>query len=487
MPSSPPVRLQPRRGLSMRSKILASLALAAFAPCLLNAAATIIIVNYDYAGEGFNDPTPVLPVGGNAGTTLGQQRLIAFQAAANKWGATLTSSVTITVGAYWDSLSCNDGGAVLGSAGATEVYADFPGAILAGHLYGKALTNKLYGAEAHPGVPDIAAAFNINLGKPGCLTGTFFYLGLDGNHGTDVDLVTVLQHEFAHGLGFQTFTSGSTGAQYAGYPTVTDAFLMNSATSKIWNTMTNAERAASALTGNKLVWTGPNVTAGVPNVLQIGSPSLRVNAPASVAGNYLVGTAAFGPALSAAGVTAEIMPVVDQADGKTGLACAALSAANALAVKGKFALVDRGTCGFTAKAAIVQAAGAVGVIIADNAAGTPPPGLGGTDASITIPAVRITLADGITLKAALAKRSRTHSGVFAFLGLDLTLRSGADNLNHALMYAPNPFQSGSSVSHFDVSAFPNLLMEPAINGDLTHEVTVPNDLTFAFLKDIGWN
>jgi hypothetical protein len=55
------------------------------------------------------------------------------------------------------------------------------------------------------------------------------------------------------------------------------------------------------------------------------------------------------------------------------------------------------------------------------------------------------------------------------------------------MYAPNPYQSGSSVSHYDVSAFPNLLMEPAINSDLTHAVTPPHDLTFPWLVDIGWN
>jgi len=35
--------------------------------------------------EGFNDPTPVRPVGCNFGTTLGQQRLISFQAAADIW------------------------------------------------------------------------------------------------------------------------------------------------------------------------------------------------------------------------------------------------------------------------------------------------------------------------------------------------------------------------------------------------------------------
>jgi hypothetical protein len=29
-------------------------------------------------------------------------------------------------------------------------------------------------------------------------------------------------------------------------------------------------------------------------------------------------------------------------------------------------------------------------------------------------------------------------------------------------------------------------MEPAINADLTHEVTAPIDLTYALLRDIGW-
>jgi hypothetical protein len=50
------------------------------------------------------------------------------------------------------------------------------------------------------------------------------------------------------------------------------------------------------------------------------------------------------------------------------------------------------------------------------------------------------------------------------------------------MYAPNPFQSGSSVSHYDVSLTPNALMEPAINPDLTDNL----DLTTALFRDIGW-
>src|SRR5215468_11145095 len=66
-------------------------------PATSQAAATIIIQNGNAAGVGFNDPTIVAPVGGNPGTTLGQQRLNAFQTAANIWGATLNSVPSIVI------------------------------------------------------------------------------------------------------------------------------------------------------------------------------------------------------------------------------------------------------------------------------------------------------------------------------------------------------------------------------------------------------
>jgi hypothetical protein len=156
-------------------------------------------------------------------------------------------------------------------------------------------------------------------------------------------------------------------------------------------------------------------------------------------------------------------------------------------VNGKIALVDRGTCTFPEKVKICQNAGAIAVIVVDTDAGSPPPGLGGADPTITIPSVRITLAAGTKLKTALATRSRNHSGVFGTMLVNLSIRQGADAAGRVLMFTPDPFQGGSSVSHWDPSAFPNLLMEPTINFDLTHEVTVPFDLTLALLKDIGWN
>ena len=64
--------------------------------------------------------------------------------------------------------------------------------------------------------------------------------------------------------------------------------------------------------------------------------------------------------------------------------------------------------------------------------------------------------------------------------------AGADLLGRPYLYTPNPYASGSSVSHYDTSAFPNQLMEPFINSDLTTVLKAPKDLTFHLLRDIGW-
>src|SRR6266542_528506 len=61
-------------------------------PSAVLAAAQITILNTNAAGVGFNDPTAATPVGGNTGTTVGEQRLIAFQHAADIWGALLAAA-----------------------------------------------------------------------------------------------------------------------------------------------------------------------------------------------------------------------------------------------------------------------------------------------------------------------------------------------------------------------------------------------------------
>ncbi len=473
------------------------LAAALFLSVSSFAAGNIFILNADPAGVGFNDPTPVAPIGGNPGTTLGAQRVNVYLAAADAWQSSLPNGVDIYVVASWPELPCTPTSATLGSAGAISVWRDFPNAPRPNTWYGAALANKLAGTDlSSPDFNDvnsfeIRARFNVNLGNANCLAGSPFYLGFDANHGDGIDFYAALLHELGHGIGFQTFTDGSTGAfvndgtNAEGYPSIWDYYLYDATLNKHWNEETAAQRAASALSVKNLRWDGPLVKAAAPEVLQLGNPQLTVSLPVSAAGTFPVGTASFGPALSNPGVTAEIMPVAESSPGQ-GAACSPLSAANAAAVNGKIALVDRGACNFDVKVKNCQNAGAVAVLIADNAVGSPPAGLGGSDDTITIPAVRISVNDGNNLKAALAGHSRTHSGMFANLGVNTTVYSGADSAGRVLMFAPTPFIGGSSVSHYDVSAFPNLLMEPDISGDLTHNVAAPFDLTFELLKDIGW-
>lgn len=463
----------------------ATLALLCGAWSGAQAAATITIVNLNAAGIGFNDPTPVAPVGGNSGTTLGQQRLIAFQHAANIWGQTVTSTVPIRVGASFVPLACSANSAVLGSAGANEIFADFPAAPKAGTWYPSALAGKLAGADQTT-EPHILARFNSRLGLfPDCLPGSAFYLGLDNQPGPQIDLVTVLLHELGHGLGFQTYTDDETGEQILGLPSIWDYYLLDNRNHKLWVNMTDDERRLSAISGAGLSWNGPHVTAAVPAVLAPES-NLAVSGPAAgdASGNYEVGDASFGPPLGPTPVTGQLMPVVDQANG-AGLACAPLSAANATAVRRNIALVDRGTCTFVEKAKNVQNAGAIGMVVADNAPGEVT-GLGGSDPTIVIPSVRISQADGVTLKAKLAHRSRTSSGVVASLGINPEQLAGTDAANRILMYTPTVFSPGSTVSHYTTDAKPNQLMEPSINADLTHQLTPPRDLTYPLLQDIGW-
>jgi hypothetical protein len=437
----------------------------------VTAAATITIVNLDGPNEGFNDPTPATPVGGNPGTTVGQQRLNVFAHAASIWGGILPSNVEIRIQANFDALTCTSTSAVLGSAGAIVVFRNFTGAPFANTWYHGALANKIANSDLDPTNNDIRARFNSALnGNPACLGGTGWYYGFDGNEGANIELLPVVLHEMAHGLGFSTFSNASTGALLNGFPDIYTRFMLDTDVGLTWDQMSDFQRQQSAVNSGGLVWNGPAVTTMVPLLLG-GTPRLQVNAPGAIAGSYPVGTASFGAPLDETGVTGDLV-LADDGSGTSSDGCEAIQND----VSGKIALIDRGSCTFVSKALNAQNAGAIGVIIADNVVSATPPGLGGTDPSITIPVVSVTNADGNLLKSQLG------SGVNVTIGLDLNQRSGANAQNQVLLYAPNPVESGSSISHFDTSALPNLLMEPAISASLSSDV----DLTRYHFEDIGW-
>ena len=431
-------------------------------------AATITIFNNDGVGEGFNDATPRAPVGGNPGLTVGQQRLNLFNHAAGIWGGILPSVVPIIVTSQFNPQTCNAVSGVLGSAGPINISRDFTGAEFPGTWYHQALANRLNGTDLVPANNDINATFNSNLDLATCLGGVGWYYGYDGLEGAAVELLPVLLHEMGHGLGFSTTTSGSTGNMNSGFPSVFDRFLYGSVTGLHWYQMTAAQRVASAISVTNLLWNGPGAITDAATFLA-GRTQMVVSAPGGIAGTYVANNAAFGP--QSFNVSGSVVLVTDAGGASVNDACDAIT--NAGAIAGNIALIDRGTCTFAIKAAAAQAAGAIAVIIANNAAGELAPG--GADPSITIPVVGISQANGNTLKANLP-------GVTLTLNQHPTLKAGADNSGRPLMYAPNPFQGGSSVSHYDVSLTPNALMEPAINNNLHDTV----DLTRGAFQDIGW-
>ena len=109
-----------------------------------------------------------------------------------------------------------------------------------------------------------------------------------------------------------------------------------------------------------------------------------------------------------------------------------------------------------------------------------------SDVTITIPSVRVSKDDGAAIKAAVAAAASPWLAPFGVLYDNLLKLAGADYLNRVYLYTPNPYQGGSSVSHYDTSATPNLLMEPFAEPNQPIAVSAPKDLTLELLEDIGW-
>jgi hypothetical protein len=246
-------------------------------------AATFIINNVDGSGEGFNDPTAVAPVGGNPGTTLGQQRLNVFERTAEIWGSVIDSDVPIRIQAAFNPLTCNSSSAVLGSAGTIQVIRDFPNAPQSGTWYHTALANALAGSDLIPASDDISATFNSSLdNNNNCLSGINWYLGFDHNPSAGINLLVVLLHEFAHGLGFSGFVNLSNGRLLQNLPDVFSIATLDNSRGLHWNQMSNGQRRSSATNTGNVVWDGAQVRGAAGDLLvsgQDGAGNVRLYAP----------------------------------------------------------------------------------------------------------------------------------------------------------------------------------------------------------------
>lgn len=89
----------------------------------------------------------------------------------------------------------------------------------------------------------------------------------------------------------------------------------------------------------------------------------------------------------------------------------------------------------------------------------------------------------LLLLALLAAAASSSAQVEVTIGLNPDRHQGTHPSGRLLLFTPDPLLPGSSVSHWDTSATPNLLMEPSINPDLGF---LDLDLTPLQMEDIGW-
>jgi Zn-dependent metalloprotease len=204
--------------------------------------------------------------------------------------------------------------------------------------------------------------------------------GLTTNYCNGVTSDDVVAHEWGH-----AYTQFTDDLIYQWQPGA-----LNESYSDIWGE-----------TVDQLNGTGTDTPGGIRAVSSCSThttpiPILLINSPASIAGTCAAGAASFGPPLTGTGTTGNAAIFDDGvADPSTTNGCT--PAVSSLA--GKIAIVDRGVCAFTIKVKNAQNAGAIGVVVVNSANSVA--GMGGGDATITIPSLLIALGNGTTIKNAL--------------------------------------------------------------------------------------
>ena len=225
----------------------------------------------------------------------------------------------------------------------------------------------------------------------GCVNASWNGTFISFCRGVTTDDVTA--HEWGH-----AYTQYTHNLIYAWQPGA-----LNESYSDIWG------ETVDLLNGTGADSPGGARSAGVCSTFNFWPAVVRVNSPGPVT-NYSAGRGLFGPILTSTGVTAGVV-LADDGSGVATDGCQPL--VNGAAVSGNIAFIDRGTCSFRLKVQNAQAAGAIGVIIANNL-GTQPLINMGDDFALSTP---ITIPSELILKAS-GDAIRAQFGV----GVNATLR-----------------------------------------------------------------
>jgi hypothetical protein len=259
----------------------------------------------------WNDPTPVSPVGGNPGTTLGAQRRNAVLEAVRQLAAGLDSEAPIVIRACWRDFETNPNGATtLAAAGPSAVviedrslvfsdgttfapapflpekYASYsiaPAARLGGTSGCRILGGNCATAS------EMTITYNSRIGQSGVANGFPFYLGYDRPPFNALDFVGVSVHELGHGLGFLSFVrlnatgGGALGSRLFERDDIyaRQVFDNRGGQLRAFTRLSNEERVAAMTSVTGLSWMDPRVQSH-PQFFNIGLPGVLLFAPSTL-------------------------------------------------------------------------------------------------------------------------------------------------------------------------------------------------------------
>ncbi len=257
----------------------------------------------------WNDSTAATPVGGNPGTTLGQQRRNAMIEALRQLGAGFDSETPITVRACWDALTVDTAGRTTLAAAAPDDFliADRSLVLNGGVTFNPApfLPEKYAFYSAAPAVrlagtracslrggdctdlTDMTITYNRRIGEPGVLGGAKFHLGYNAAPLGSLDFVGVSVHELGHGLGFISLTRLSTpvGAKPLGRDDVFSRQIVDNRASpfRSFVSLSDTERADVMTSFTGLSWIDERA-ANSPLNTPTGFPGVLLYAPNPIQG-----------------------------------------------------------------------------------------------------------------------------------------------------------------------------------------------------------
>jgi len=172
----------------------------------------------------------------------------AIQAAIDIWSQNFKSSVPVNISISW-TRPIND--SVLASASAKNIFANFTGAPDKTLYYTSALANALAGRDLDVNDPELVIEVSSNAN---------WYFGTDGKcPPRSYDLVSVILHEMAHGLGFMSgsYYDSTTGEGRILQPTPFDAYAQLPDGRRLIDLPSPSLEIGKAMT-TALFWSGAN-------------------------------------------------------------------------------------------------------------------------------------------------------------------------------------------------------------------------------------